>query len=254
MVRLQQVFWNLLKNAVKFTPQHGEIVLESEVLEQDRIVIRITDTGIGIEPNEMNRLFNTFSQGDHARHFGGLGLGLVISKRLVEFHDGKIQAFSKGRDRGATFVLELPLAKTYGRTDLESDGTRIFQTENLTVNAPKKIRILLVEDHEPTRKALAVLLLRRHYEVVTAASIAEALAHSQNFHVLISDIGLPDGNGYDLMVEMRKRGSIHGIALTGFGMEQDVTRSQQAGFFIHLTKPVKIQSLETALSRIPILQ
>jgi CheY-like chemotaxis protein len=122
--------------------------------------------------------------------------------------------------------------------------------ENLSVNPPKNIRVLLVEDHEPTRKTLTLLLLRRRYEVVAASSVAEALAHPQNFHVLISDIGLPDGNGYDLMIEMCKRGSIQGIALTGFGMEQDVSRSRKAGFFTHLTKPVKIQSLESALNAV----
>ncbi len=248
MVRLQQVFWNLLKNAVKFTPQRGLITVESEVSEKDHIVIRIMDTGIGIEPGEMNRLFKTFSQGDQARQFGGLGLGLAISKRLMDVHEAKIHAFSPGRDQGATFTVELPLAKTVGKSAAAPDGSAPFSDGSLPVNTLKNIRILLVEDHEPTRKTLALLLMRRRYEVVATASIAEALAQKRNFHVLISDIGLPDGNGCDLMIEMRKRGSIQGIALTGFGMEQDVARSQEAGFLVHLTKPVKIQALEKALN------
>ncbi len=248
MVRLQQVFWNLLKNAVKFTPEHGLITVESEVSERDHIAIRFVDTGIGIEAGEMNRLFKTFSQGEQARQLGGLGLGLAISKRLVDVHEAKIHAFSNGRDQGATFTVELPLAKVVGKSATLSDGSAAASEASLPVNTLKNIRILLVEDHEPTRKTLALLLMRRRYEVVAAASIAEALAQRRNFHVLISDIGLPDGNGCDLMIEMRKRASIQGIALTGFGMEEDIARSQEAGFLMHLTKPVKIQALEKALN------
>ena len=247
-VRLQQVFWNLIRNAVKFTPQHGLITVESEASGNDHVVIHIVDTGIGIEPGEMDRLFRTFSQGDQARHFGGLGLGIAISKRLMDVHEGKIHAFSMGRDQGATFTVELPLAKNSEKLEAGPDESAPFSDDNLPVNTRKNISILLVEDHEPTRKTLALLLKRRRYEVVATASIAEALAQRRNFHVLISDIGLPDGNGCDLIREMQKRGSIQGIALTGFGMEQDVARSQEAGFLMHLTKPVKIQALEKALN------
>jgi PAS domain S-box-containing protein len=242
-VRLQQVFWNLLKNAVKFTPKHGRIMVETETSGNDQIIIRVTDTGIGIEPGETDRIFNTFSQENRASHFIRLGLGLAISKRLVEFHAGRIRADSQGRGQGATITVELPLAKPAGK----SGDTGDLPDETLRAKAPGKIRILLVEDHAPTRKILVQLLMRRHYEVAAAASVAEALASPKNFHVLISDIGLPDGNGYDLMIELRKHGAFPGIALTGFGMEQDVARSQQAGFLMHLTKPVKIQSLEKAL-------
>ncbi len=248
MVRLQQVFWNLLKNAVKFTPQCGQIVVESEGSEKDHIIVRIVDTGIGIEPGEMNRLFNTFSQGEQARHFGGLGLGLAISKRLVDFHAGEIRAFSKGRDQGATFTVELPLAKTDEAAGLEPDGSVALSVKNLPINTLKNIRVLLVEDHDPPVKPWRSCSRGGVAKLLPRATIAEALAQVKNFQVLISDIGLPDGNGCDLMVEMRKRGPIQGIALTGFGMEQDVTRSQQAGFLMHLTKPVKIQALENALN------
>jgi PAS domain S-box-containing protein len=247
-VRLQQVFWNLFKNAVKFTPQGGHITVETEVSNENQIVIRITDTGIGVEPGEMDGIFNAFSQGDHAQRFGGLGLGLAISKRLLEFHSGEIRAASKGLNQGATFTVKLPLAKLVKKDNPRVNGAKTSFNEFLPDKSSENIRILLVEDHEPTRTTLARLLARRRYEVVTAASIAEALACQQDFRVLISDIGLPDGSGYDLMIEMRKRGFIQGIALTGFGMEQDVARSQEAGFFTHLTKPVKIQSLENALS------
>jgi CheY-like chemotaxis protein len=114
------------------------------------------------------------------------------------------------------------------------------------------VRILLVEDHEPTRTSLARLLLHRHYDVAAAASLAEAraLAKSGDFQLLISDIGLPDGSGYELMIELRKEHPLRGIALTGYGMEHDVARSQDAGFTAHLTKPVGIESLETALNAV----
>jgi CheY-like chemotaxis protein len=135
---------------------------------------------------------------------------------------------------------------------MENAENNFHPSQNLPpLQSDKKtgLRILLVEDHEPTRSTLAHLLVRRYYHVVTAATVAEArnLAHAQHFDLLISDIGLPDGNGYDLMAELRQRSNLRGIALTGYGMEQDLTRSQDAGFLAHLTKPVRIQSLENAI-------
>jgi PAS domain S-box-containing protein len=250
-MRLQQVFWNLLKNAVKFTPPRGQITVETELREDKMVLIRITDTGIGMNQEELGRIFNAFSQGDHANgsshRFGGLGLGLAISQKLVELHSGKINAHSEGRDKGASFIIELPLASP---AEINGNGNMPNrQTDTSHINHAKGLRILLVEDHEPTRTVLAQLLARRSYEVVTAASLAEArtLAGKQSFNLLISDIGLPDGSGYDLMAEMGKNSSVRGIALTGYGMEQDLARSQNAGFIAHLTKPIRIQSLETAL-------
>ncbi|MGH8023669.1 MAG: ATP-binding response regulator, partial [Limisphaerales bacterium] len=192
-----------------------------------------------------------FSQGEHAaangHRFGGLGLGLSISQKLVELHSGKIIAASQGRDKGSTFTVELPLktaTETNGKTHAASHSEG-FQHGP----AIKSIRILLVEDHEPTRTTLAALLLRRKYDVVTAATAQEArsLAKDRPFDLLITDIGLPDGNGYDLMKELGKAGRLRTIALTGYGMEQDVARSEDAGFDAHLTKPVRIQMLEAAL-------
>lgn len=251
-VRLQQVFWNLLQNAIKFTPPQGRITVETESEGQDRVLVKISDTGIGMNQQELSRIFLAFSQGDHAgaepHRFGGLGLGLAISQKLVQFHSGRICAHSAGRNQGSVFFIELPLASAG-----EINGSATLP--NLpadTSSAPpaKGLRILLVEDHEPTRTALAQLLSRRSYEVATAASFAEAraLARQHDFHLLISDIGLPDGSGYDLMAEIGKNSSVRGIALTGYGMEQDLARSQNAGFVAHLTKPIRIQSLETALN------
>jgi signal transduction histidine kinase/CheY-like chemotaxis protein len=249
-VRLQQIFWNLLKNSVKFTPNGGQITVET-FSRENKIFIKISDTGIGMTPDELSGIFTAFSQGEHAavngHRFGGLGLGLSISQKLTELHSGKIIAASEGRDHGSAFTVELPLAAA---TETPGDPATPVPPENATPGvAAKSIRILLVEDHEPTRTTLANLLVRRRYEVAAAATVAEAraLAGSRSFDLLITDIGLPDGNGYDLMNELGKKNQLRGIALTGYGMEHDVARSENAGFDAHLTKPVRIQSLEAAL-------
>lgn len=250
-VRLQQIFWNLLKNAVKFTPNGGQITVET-LSKDNKIFVRISDTGIGMTPDELASIFKAFSQGDHAagdgHRFGGLGLGLSISQKLTEFHSGKIDAASEGRGKGSAFTVELPLA-TAAEAGASSTAPESPE-EPKNGAATKHIRILLVEDHEPTRTTLASLLSRRRYEVSAAATVAEAraLADTRSFDLLITDIGLPDGNGYELMNELGKKSRLRGIALTGYGMEQDVARSENAGFDAHLTKPVRIQSLEAALS------
>jgi CheY-like chemotaxis protein len=254
--RLQQIFLNLLKNAVKFTPEGGRVSITSSD-ENDRLAIQITDTGIGMLPEEIACIFDAFTQGRHAQNgrghrFGGLGLGLAITQKLVEFHSGKIHATSAGRNQGSTFVVELPLAPATSNDGMDDPDTSTTDPLTPLPNASpgKDIQILLVEDHGPTRTTLAHLLERRRFTVVTAASISEAraLAEKQRFDLLISDIGLPDGNGYDLMEELGKRFTLQGIALTGYGMEQDVNRSQQAGFLFHLTKPVRMESLDRALA------
>jgi PAS domain S-box-containing protein len=242
-VRLRQIFWNLLKNAVKFTPEGGKILVETEALRADRMIARISDTGIGMTESEIGRVFGAFEQGTHP--FGGLGLGLAISRALVELHDGCIRAESLGTGKGAMFLIELPLAKEMKKREASA----------MPADRPagrisgKGIRILLVEDHAPTRESLAQLLARRNYQVVPAGSLAEArrLLETEKFNLLISDIGLPDGNGCDLMEEWHKRKHLKGIALTGYGMERDVLRSREAGFIAHLTKPVHIESLDNAL-------
>ena len=249
-VRLQQIFWNLLKNAVKFTPEGGQVTIETE-LSGEKVLTRISDTGIGMTDDEIAEIFKAFSQGDHAatsgHRFGGLGLGLSISQKLTELHSGKILAASKGRDQGSTFTVELPVVSAMNSNGRGTAPSVPEDTHHGRV--AKSIRILLVEDHEPTRTTLAGLLARRSYDVAVAATVKEArtLAKKRNFDLLITDIGLPDGNGYDLMNELGKESHLRGIALTGYGMEHDVTRSENAGFDAHLTKPVRIQSLEAAL-------
>jgi CheY-like chemotaxis protein len=256
-VRLKQVFWNVLKNAAKFTPPKGGITIETAT-EADRgsLVLKVTDTGIGMNPVELQRIFEAFSQGDHASHvgshrFGGMGLGLAISRMMVELHSGSIRATSGGRDKGTTFLIELPLIRA--RELAEAGPGPALPAPPQPAPAfsdERRLRVLLVEDHKPTSLALARLLARRNYSVATADCIAaaSALAGRETFDLLISDIGLPDGTGYDLMAQLHKRHGLVGIALTGYGMEEDVSRSLSAGFVTHLTKPITMQALDTALS------
>ncbi|HEX3625734.1 MAG TPA: PAS domain S-box protein [Verrucomicrobiae bacterium] len=247
-VRLRQIFWNVLKNAVKFTPEGGRIAVETRSLPGDKLVISIVDTGIGMEAKELERVFGAFAQGTH--HFGGLGLGLAISRALVELHAGSIHAESAGKGKGATFSIELPVATDLKQCDPPNVSVPPPETRPAKKLPARDIRILLVEDHEPTRESLTHLLSRRNYKVTPVGSLAEArsVAGKKKFNLLISDIGLPDGNGCDLMEEMRKNSHLKGIALTGYGMEQDVSRSYAAGFVAHLTKPVRMESLDDALN------
>ncbi|HTB64298.1 MAG TPA: response regulator [Opitutales bacterium] len=255
-VRLKQVFWNVIKNAVKFTPEGGKITIDSTVLENEGpLMITITDTGIGMTPSELEHIFQAFSQGDHVirdspHRFGGLGLGLAISKMMVKLHAGSISATSLGRNQGSTIFIKLPLfhEKAAPASALELPAS-VLPPPNAAASHRVR-RILLVEDHLSTAQALAQLLTRRQYEVVVANCLAEAraFANGEKFDLLVSDIGLPDGTGYELMSELRGHSGLMGIALTGYGSEDDVNRSHAAGFLLQLTKPVSIQALDNALA------
>lgn len=246
--RLQQVFWNVLKNAVKFTSAHGYIRLTTRTSGTRELVVEISDTGMGMTEAEIDLAFSAFLQGDHAtkagRHqFGGLGLGLAISRSLVELHGGTIRAHSPGREKGSTFTIVLPTiaaAVAPPHAAVPADNVRA---------AGRGRRLLLVEDHEPTRQTLTHLLQRRGYEVTACVCAGDALAAARtgSFELVISDIGLPDRNGFELMRELHRLHGLPGIAITGYGTDNDIANSRAAGFVAHLTKPVNVRSLDTAL-------
>ena len=244
-VRIQQVFWNLINNAVKFTPDKGRISIHS-FNKGKQFVFEISDTGIGIEPERQASIFEPFHQGERSitRRFGGLGLGLTISKTLLDLHGGAIRVESAGKNQGTTFrvVLDVLREPIVTATDGAVDGTIIS----------KGLRLLLVDDHADTRSVLSRLLTKCGHEVVTADSARGALEilKDQRFDALISDIGLPGTSGYELMREAVRRQPLKGIALSGLGMDEDLQRSREAGFEYHLTKPINFQDLRSLLEKI----
>ena len=287
--RLQQVFWNLLRNAIKFTPPQGRIMVRASVVPVDHcplaaqpcpigmgdcplpqasdgnggpcggnLTIEVRDNGSGIAPELLPRIFNAFEQAEEARAFGGLGLGLSICKAVVGMHGGTITAASDGPGKGATFTLRLPIAQcplssvASGQLPVATD-TSVVTTDN-SQPAPS-IRILLVEDHADTAKLMSRVLMAEGHEVTVAGSVAAGLAAVERaagrLDLLISDLGLPDGTGHDLMRQLRQRGqTIPGIALSGFGAAADMEKSKAAGFSEHLVKPITPDLIADAILRI----
>ena len=250
--RLQQVFWNLIKNSVKFTPSQGCITVATSNPIPDEIEIRITDTGIGIEQDKIDKIFNAFEQGQTSitRRFGGLGLGLAISKAMVDAHRGKIRVESPGKDKGATFIVQLKTVLVTVSAENGADGEgRGASEEKQDI---RKHRLLLVDDHADTCTGMKMMLERRGYDITVAHSAGQAVekTREQDFDLLISDIGLPDRSGYELMSELRQSKGLRGIALSGFGMDADVDKAREAGFSEHLTKPINFDRLEEAIRQL----
>jgi PAS domain S-box-containing protein len=244
--RLQQVFLNLLANAVKFTPEGGTITIRAYNPVPGALSFEFADTGIGIEPELLPRMFNAFEQGERTitRAFGGLGLGLSIVKSILAMHNATVTASSPGRGRGATFTVQLAtVPPAQGRKEAAGSPAR----------GEKPLgRILLVEDHADTRQVLARLLRSFGFVVSSAGSVKEALelAEAEQFDLLVSDIGLPDGSGVDVMKALKSRQGTKGIALSGFGQDDDIRRSREAGFETHLTKPVNFQTLQQVILKV----
>jgi PAS domain S-box-containing protein len=257
--RLQQVLWNLVKNAVKFTPSGGAVTVQTQSHSatqtatsepgESSVLIEVRDTGVGIEPDVLPKIFNAFEQGRSSRRmrqFGGLGLGLAISQSVMQAHGGRLTVHSAGAAQGSTFVVELktvPAPRALG-----PDG----QIQQCAPRARPVQTILLVEDDPATLRILSRLLSTLGYNVLAADSLAsaQALAEDQSFDLVISDIGLPDGSGLELMRRIRSSRAVKGIALSGFGMEEDIERSREAGFIEHLTKPIDLQRLEATILRV----
>lgn len=283
--RLQQVFWNLFRNAIKFSPDRGTITVRARTVSVDHcplaaqpcpvgqgecplpqashgnghpcggnLVIEVLDQGVGIAPAMLPRLFNAFEQDPSARSFGGLGLGLSICRTVVEMHGGTIAAASAGVGCGATFTVQLPVAQCpRSFTDRLPLHEASEQTTSPQTNA-SPLRILLVEDHADTAKIMTRLLRAEGYDVATAGSVAAGLSAVRHHppEVVISDIGLPDGSGLDLMRQLRAEGHhMPAIALSGYGTAGDIEQSRAAGFAEHLVKPLgSVDLLMAALLRL----
>src|SRR5436309_948289 len=243
--KFQQIIWNVLKNAIKFTPEEGEIAISSLNPSPEVLTISVRDTGIGIDPEVMRRIFEPFEQGNRSfeRRFGGLGLGLAISKSLAQAHGGTLTVQSDGPDRGSTFLLSM---QTLSPAEVATVPRKISSEAS-----QQGLKILLVDDHQDTCAALEKLLVRRGYLVAATHNVRSALeaATRNKFDLLISDIALPDGSGMDLMMQLRAISNVPGIAISGFGNNRDIERSLQAGFSEHLIKPIKLENLEAAIER-----
>jgi CheY-like chemotaxis protein len=291
--RLQQVFWNLLRNASKFTPDGGHIAVRAKVVPVDHcplvakscpvglgdcplpqaveangtpsggnLIIEVTDTGDGIAPEMLPRLFAPFAQAGDGRSLGGLGLGLSICKAVVEAHGGTIAAQSDGPGKGATFTVRLPVAQCVlavarGNALAGAEPTPATNGDGRPASPerPKAIRILLVEDHVDTAKVMSRLLMAEGHEVMVTDSVGSALAAVEQagakLDLLISDVGLPDGSGHELMRQLLGQGqTIPAIALSGYGTAADIAESKAAGFVEHLTKPTSPDMLAAAIQRV----
>jgi PAS domain S-box-containing protein len=244
--RLHQVFWNVLKNAIKFTPTGGKITVRTANHAAGRIRLEFNDTGIGIDEKFLGSVFHEFAQGDArpATAVQGLGLGMTISKRIVELHRGSIAVKSDGAGKGATFTVELANVGAAAAMDPLRSAAEL--------GSRRAYRLLLVEDHQPTLDVLARLLRKQGHHVLTASTVeaARESAANRKFDLVISDLGLPDGNGIDLMMQLTRDYGLRGIALSGYGMDDDLARTKRAGFVAHLIKPVDFERLNRVLEEV----
>ena len=268
--RLTQVLWNLLQNACKFTPQSGAI--DVRVYNEPHrngtngsatggdtrpdLIVEVTDTGIGISRESLPRIFDAFEQGERSRtrQFGGLGLGLAISRAIIDLHGGSLTAASEGKDKGAKLSIRLQTVAAAAAAD-PSEPRRLLGA----MGPVCALRILLVEDHADTADQLTKLLTRAGHTVCRAGDLKGAHEcldagsgsdASCPFDLLISDLGLPDGSGHELMRELKLRYGLRGIALSGYGMKDDIQNSMDAGFSRHITKPVDWEELAAAIQRL----
>ncbi|MCA1586027.1 MAG: response regulator [Acidobacteria bacterium] len=259
--RLQQVIWNLLSNAIKFTPKNGKVQILLERVDS-HIEISVADTGIGIKAEFIPHLFERFRQAEASttRKFGGLGLGLSIVKNLVELHGGTVEVRSAGEGLGTTVSVHLPLMVVHRTADASQ---RLHPTTSATV-APgfvpanlSGVRVLVVDDQADARDLIKRVLEDCSAEVVTAGSVNEAvqLVESAQPDVLVSDIGMPEADGFELLKRVRalgagRGGKVPAIALTAFARSEDRTRALRAGFLVHVSKPVDPSELVATVASV----
>ena len=256
--RLQQVIWNLLSNAIKFTPKEGRIQVVLERVNS-HAEICVEDTGIGIRPEFLPHVFDRFRQADPSttRHHGGLGLGLSIVKNLVELHGGTVRVKSPGENQGSTFIVALPIS--YVRADERSRGTpqTLSEDQLASLDLPRldHVRVLIVDDEGDGRELIARILQDQGVHPVCASTAAEALKilERESFDLLLSDIGMPDMDGFELIRRVRhldnsRRRALPAIAITAYARAEDRQRSLLAGFHMHLSKPIEASELIASIA------
>ncbi|HYF16947.1 MAG TPA: ATP-binding protein, partial [Ramlibacter sp.] len=241
--RMQQVLWNLLRNAIKFTPEDGRVQVRTR-LEGPHLVLEVSDSGIGIEPEALPRIFSAFEQADRevSQRFGGLGLGLAIARGLVAEHKGELSVHSDGRGQGATFTLKL-------RRQVELEATGPGAGTAITSDGDGGWRLLLVEDNHDAAETIVMCLETYGYRVTHVGTCADAIRTAQKgeFDLVLTDLGLPDGSGIDVGRALSK--SLPVVALSGYGASPDLQRSAMAGFSGHLVKPAEPQAIHAALQK-----
>ena len=277
MERLRQIIWNLVCNAIKFTPESGRVELRLSILKNEEssianrqeilpinyfqlstphIQLQVIDTGIGIPTNFIPYLFDRFRQADSSstRSYGGLGLGLTIARHLVELHNGSIYAHSEGQGKGATFIVNLPQFQ-----GASSEEPRTSKDKENFVSEPmlNGTQVLLVEDNKDSRDFIKIVLEDFGALVTDVASAKEAIncLQKSSFHVLVSDIGMPETNGYELIRYVRRLdehlgGKIPAIALTAYARQEDRMQALDAGFQIHIAKPVESAELIASVAQL----
>ena len=254
--RLQQVIWNVLSNAIKFTPEGGRVMVRLQQIGGSA-EIRVTDTGAGIRPDFLPYVFDRFRQAESTitRSHGGLGLGLSIVRHMVELHGGSVGVHSEGEGKGATFTVSLPVrpaaAENAASLDDTMDKARVWETQGLLTG----VRVLVVEDEDDTRELLATALEQCGAEVASASSAAEALASFDRLppDVLVSDLAMPDEDGFSLIRKVRSReagqgGDVPAAALTAYARTEDRVRALTSGFQKHLPKPIDPSDLIAAVA------
>jgi signal transduction histidine kinase/ActR/RegA family two-component response regulator len=259
--RLQQIFWNLFSNAVKFTPKGGRVVVDANTLGS-RVTIAVSDTGIGIKPELLPFIFDRFRQGDGSttREHGGLGLGLAIVRHLVQLHGGTVDVESDGIECGATFKVAFPIAIG----DVTLDDKQIDVVASESTNAPAfslqlldGIKVLVVDDEHDSRELLTMILTRCGSDVRCSDSAANAFEAFNEWHpdLLVSDIGMPMEDGYSLIQKVRSLDSnyarqVPAVALTAYATDEDRMQALSAGFQMHVPKPIEPESFVSSLASV----
>jgi CheY-like chemotaxis protein len=259
--RFQQILWNLLTNAIKFTPRRGRI----QVLvrrSNSHAEVSVSDNGQGIAPEFIGQVFDRFRQADAAttRSYGGLGLGLSIVKNLTELHGGTVRASSEGLGKGATFVVSLPFHAVREGPEEAHRAVRGIELDEAAMKLDLRgVRVLLVDDEQDSIEIVKRILERNGAEVRSASSMQEALEAFAGWppHVILSDIGMPHHDGYELISRLRTLpggGTVPAVALTALARSEDRTRALRAGFQMHLAKPVDFTELITVVQNLAALR